>query len=110
MLLVVCCASHHPLTPRPTHASLCISRPPSNVYWPPAHACVYCAGYLGEDRTAWAQYDSTELLKAYSGPILPMLVDQVGRYMPWPQGKGDFPCMSCAGLPKSLSSKGCCCC
>jgi len=36
------------------------------------------AGYLGDkDKEAWKQYDATELMKAYKGPHLPMLVDQV---------------------------------
>lgn len=35
-------------------------------------------GYLGEDRTAWAQYDATELLKAAGRAVFPegILVDQ----------------------------------
>ncbi len=34
-------------------------------------------GYLGEDRGTWTQYDATELLKSYTGPQLPILIDQV---------------------------------
>lgn len=30
------------------------------------HACGWHAGYLGDDRAAWAQYDTVELLKARS--------------------------------------------
>ena len=33
-------------------------------------------GYLGDDKAQWTQYDATELLKTYSGPKLPVLVDQ----------------------------------
>ncbi|KAF5840157.1 Alpha/Beta hydrolase protein [Dunaliella salina] len=34
-------------------------------------------GYLGDkDKEAWKQYDSTELMKGYKGPHLPLLVDQ----------------------------------
>ncbi|CAK9089602.1 S-formylglutathione hydrolase (FGH) (Esterase D) [Durusdinium trenchii] len=33
-------------------------------------------GYLGEDKTAWAAYDATELAKSYDGPVLPILCDQ----------------------------------
>jgi len=34
-------------------------------------------GYLGDkDKEAWKQYDSTELMKAYKGSHLPLLVDQ----------------------------------
>jgi S-formylglutathione hydrolase FrmB len=36
------------------------------------------AGYLGEDREAWKQYDATELLKSYKGQHVPILIDQVG--------------------------------
>ncbi|KAJ1730728.1 hypothetical protein LPJ61_002869 [Coemansia biformis] len=32
--------------------------------------------YLGPDPEAWAAYDATELAKRYSGPPLPVLVDQ----------------------------------
>ena len=32
-------------------------------------------GYLGPDREAWKAYDACELLRAYSGPKLPTLVD-----------------------------------
>jgi S-formylglutathione hydrolase len=34
------------------------------------------AGYLGEDRTAWARYDSTELLRTHGWAGPPILVDQ----------------------------------
>lgn len=34
------------------------------------------SGYLGEDRSAWAAYDATELVRAYQGPDLHLLVDQ----------------------------------
>lgn len=33
-------------------------------------------GYLGEDKSAWAAYDATELAKSYSGPSIPILCDQ----------------------------------
>lgn len=34
------------------------------------------SGYLGEeDKEAWKEYDATELMKSYSGPQLPLLVD-----------------------------------
>ena len=33
-------------------------------------------GYLGSDESAWKQYDSTELVKKYSGPPLQILIDQ----------------------------------
>lgn len=34
------------------------------------------SGYLGEDnKEAWKQYDATELLKAYSGKKMPILMD-----------------------------------
>ncbi|KAK2078022.1 hypothetical protein QBZ16_003890 [Prototheca wickerhamii] len=33
-------------------------------------------GYLGDDKEAWKQYDATELVKAYSGPQLAVLIDQ----------------------------------
>merc|ERR1711939_165163 len=32
--------------------------------------------YLGEDTSAWKQYDATELIKNYSGPDLHILCDQ----------------------------------
>jgi len=35
-------------------------------------------GYLGEDRESWKEYDACELLAAYKGPQLPILVDQGG--------------------------------
>lgn len=35
-------------------------------------------GYLGEDKSQWAQYDATELAKSYSGPEREILVDQGG--------------------------------
>ncbi|KAJ3116069.1 hypothetical protein HK098_006716 [Nowakowskiella sp. JEL0407] len=34
------------------------------------------SGYLGQDREQWKLYDSTELVKSYSGPKLPILIDQ----------------------------------
>ena len=40
------------------------------------------AGYLGDDRDAWRAYDACELLKNYTGPKLPVLVDQVRRLEP----------------------------
>lgn len=36
-------------------------------------------GYLGEDKETWKKYDSCELMRKYTGPKLPMLVDQVRR-------------------------------
>lgn len=33
-------------------------------------------GYLGEDKSAWKEYDATELVKSYNGPPLEFLVDQ----------------------------------
>ena len=33
-------------------------------------------GYLGPDKSTWAAYDASELAKKYSGPKLPVLVDQ----------------------------------
>lgn len=33
------------------------------------------SGYLGEDKEQWKQYDATELLKAYSGRRVPVLLD-----------------------------------
>jgi S-formylglutathione hydrolase FrmB len=44
-----------------------------------AHAPCWCcrAGYLGEDREAWKAYDACEIVKAHTGPKLPLLVDQV---------------------------------
>jgi len=33
-------------------------------------------GYLGEDKSAWKEYDATELVKSYKGPPLEFLVDQ----------------------------------
>ncbi len=44
---------------------------PSNCPW--GHKCF--GGYLGEDRTAWAAYDATELVKT-APERLPLLVDQ----------------------------------
>jgi S-formylglutathione hydrolase len=36
------------------------------------------SGYLGQsNREAWNQYDATELVKHYTGPLCPILVDQV---------------------------------
>ncbi|KAL6047350.1 S-formylglutathione hydrolase [Balamuthia mandrillaris] len=34
------------------------------------------SGYLGEDKEAWKQYDSSELIRGYNGAALPVLVDQ----------------------------------
>ncbi|GBG33316.1 S-formylglutathione hydrolase [Hondaea fermentalgiana] len=33
-------------------------------------------GYLGEDKSAWAKYDASELVKSYEGPQLPIFADQ----------------------------------
>ena len=33
------------------------------------------SGYLGDDKSKWAEYDATELLKSYSGPKLLVLID-----------------------------------
>ena len=33
------------------------------------------SGYLGDNKEAWKQYDATELLKSYSGPFVPTLID-----------------------------------
>ena len=34
-------------------------------------------GYLGDDTSeSWAQYDATELVKTYKGPLLKILIDQ----------------------------------
>jgi len=33
-------------------------------------------GYLGEDKSTWTQYDSSELIKNYQGPDLNILIDQ----------------------------------
>uniref|UniRef100_A0A914XND6 S-formylglutathione hydrolase n=2 Tax=Plectus sambesii TaxID=2011161 RepID=A0A914XND6_9BILA len=33
-------------------------------------------GYLGSDRSTWAKYDATHLVKEYNGPPLDVLVDQ----------------------------------
>ncbi|KAJ2779183.1 hypothetical protein H4R18_004162 [Coemansia javaensis] len=32
--------------------------------------------YLGPDEALWAQYDATELVKRYAGPVMPILIDQ----------------------------------
>lgn len=37
------------------------------------------AGYLGSDKSTWAQYDSTLLAKCYTGPDINILVDQVKK-------------------------------
>lgn len=34
------------------------------------------SGYLGGDRSAWAAYDATELVKQYKGPLAEVLIDQ----------------------------------
>lgn len=53
-------------------------------------------GYLGEDdKSAWANYDASELAKTYAGPNLPMLVDQ---------GAGDEFYESKQLLPESLGA------
>lgn len=33
------------------------------------------SGYLGKDEASWKQYDATELVKQYSGPSVPVLID-----------------------------------
>lgn len=33
--------------------------------------------YLGPDSKNWAEYDATELLKNYRGPLIEILIDQV---------------------------------
>jgi S-formylglutathione hydrolase len=33
-------------------------------------------GYLGEDREAWKQWDTTELVAKYNGPLLELYIDQ----------------------------------
>lgn len=35
------------------------------------------SGYLGEDKSKWADWDATELVKKYNGPPLTLLLDQV---------------------------------
>lgn len=35
------------------------------------------SGYLGEDKSKWAEWDATELVKKYNGPPLTLLLDQV---------------------------------
>lgn len=37
--------------------------------------CTAFSGYLGDDKSQWAQYDATALLSDYSGPKLPVLID-----------------------------------
>ncbi len=32
--------------------------------------------YLGEDKSAWKQYDATEVAKTYNGPSKKILIDQ----------------------------------
>lgn len=44
---------------------------PSNVPW----GVKAFTNYLGEDREAWKEYDATELVRAYKGAALPVLVD-----------------------------------
>jgi hypothetical protein len=44
---------------------------------PPAIRRAAFKGYLGDDERAWHQYDASELLAAYAGPTVPILVDQV---------------------------------
>lgn len=34
-------------------------------------------GYLGEDKSKWAEWDASELVKKYDGPPLTLLLDQV---------------------------------
>ena len=36
-------------------------------------------GYLGEDKTKWAEYDATELVQKWSGQPLDILIDVVSR-------------------------------
>lgn len=36
-------------------------------------------GYLGEDKSKWADWDATELVKKYDGPLLTLLIDQVTK-------------------------------
>ncbi|CAF4784056.1 unnamed protein product [Pieris macdunnoughi] len=33
-------------------------------------------GYLGEDKSKWVEWDATELVKKYDGPLLTLLIDQ----------------------------------
>lgn len=34
-------------------------------------------GYLGEEKSAWEEYDATLLVKKYNGPKTTILIDQV---------------------------------
>jgi S-formylglutathione hydrolase len=45
---------------------------PSNCLW----GQKAFTGYLGLDREMWKEYDATELVKKYSGPILDIKIDQ----------------------------------
>lgn len=55
------------------------------------------SGYLGADEEAWKAYDSSELLRVYSGPSLPVLVDT---------GTGDNFYKNGQLLPESLKVEG----
>ncbi|CAG9110677.1 unnamed protein product [Plutella xylostella] len=35
-------------------------------------------GYIGDDKSKWAEWDATELVKHYDGPPLTLLIDQGG--------------------------------
>ncbi|CAL1267531.1 unnamed protein product [Larinioides sclopetarius] len=37
-------------------------------------------GYIGSDRSSWADWDATLLAKTYSGPEMEILIDQVNFY------------------------------
>ncbi|KAG7698288.1 hypothetical protein KL930_001949 [Ogataea haglerorum] len=43
---------------------------PSNCAW--GHKCF--GGYLGADKSKWAEYDPSELIKKYDGPDTPILI------------------------------------
>merc|ERR1712150_245569 len=45
---------------------------PVNVPWGEKNF----TGYLGNDKTAWEEYDATCLVKTYKGPPLQILIDQ----------------------------------
>ena len=44
---------------------------PMNVQW----GQKAFSGYLGDDKSAWKEYDATELVKQYKGPNVPVLID-----------------------------------
>lgn len=44
---------------------------PINVQW----GQKAFSGYLGDDKSAWKEYDATELVKQYKGPKVPVLID-----------------------------------